>query len=92
MKSRLATGLTLLALVGGSGGALAIGSSGGAGLTKDTSAAKSQYTPGKKVVKCKKGFHKVKNKCVKNKTVVKKKPAPKHATAPAFTGGVNRRS
>lgn len=92
MKSRLATGLTLLALVGGSGGALAIGRSGGAGLARERgNAATSQYTSGKKAVKCKKGSHKVKNRCVKNKAVVfKRKPSPKHLTGPAFTGGVNK--
>ena len=87
MKSRMATGLTLLALVGGSGGALAVaGHSGSSGVAK-RGAASSQYTPGKKTTKCKKGFHKVKNMCVKNKTtVIKKKPAPRRLTGPAFTG------
>ena len=85
MKSRMATGLTLLALIGGSGGAVAIGTTGGATPSRHK-AAQSQYTPGKKTVKCRKGFHKVKNRCVRNKVVIKKKPAPKHLTGPAFTG------
>jgi hypothetical protein len=89
MKSRLATGLTLFALVAGSGGALAIGSSGGGHAVKKN-AATSQYTPGKKSVKCRKGFHKVKNRCMRNKVVVKKKPAPKRLTGPAFTGAADR--
>lgn len=46
LKTRLATGFTLLALVGGSGGALAIAGSGGSGQVK--SAASSQYKPPKK--------------------------------------------
>ncbi len=43
MKARLATIFTLLALVGGTGGALAIASSGGSGQVH--SAAVSQYKP-----------------------------------------------
>jgi hypothetical protein len=46
MKARLATIFTLLALVGGTGGALAIAASGGSGQA--TSAAVSQYKPHKK--------------------------------------------
>ncbi len=90
MKSRMATGFTLLALIGGSGGAVAIGTTGGAGLPSKDKAAKSQYTPGKKTVKCHKGQHKVKNRCVRNKVVIKKKPSPKHLTGPAFTGAPDR--
>lgn len=86
MKSRMATGLTLLALIGGSGGAVAIGTTGGAAISSKQKAAQSQYTPGKKTVKCRKGFHKVQNRCVRNKVVIKKKPSPKHLTGPAFTG------
>lgn len=46
LKTRLATGFTLLALVGGSGGALAIAGGGGSGPAH--SAASSQYKPPKK--------------------------------------------
>jgi hypothetical protein len=91
MKSRLATGVTLLALIGGSGGAVAIGTTGGASVASKQKAAQSQYTPGKKTVKCHKGFHKVKNRCVRNKVVIKKKPSPKRLTGPAFTGARDHR-
>jgi hypothetical protein len=43
MKARLATTFTLLALVGGTGGALAVAGSGGSGTNH--SAAASQYHP-----------------------------------------------
>lgn len=46
MKPRLATIFTLLALVGGTGGALAVASSGGSGHGQ--SAAASQYKPGQR--------------------------------------------
>ena len=80
-----------MALIGGSGGAVAIGATGGAAVRSKQKAAQSQYTPGKKTVKCKKGFHKVKNRCVRNKVVIKKKPSPKHLTGPAFTGARDHR-
>jgi len=91
MKSRLATILTLVALVGGSGGALAVAGGGSGGVSPHASAATSQYTPTKK--KCKKGTHKVKGRCVKNKSLIikRKKPSPKHLTGPAFTGARDKR-
>lgn len=89
MKQRLATGVTLLALVGGSGGALAVAGGSSGGSQGRSSAAASQYTPSKK--KCKKGSHKVSNRCVRNKVVIKKKPAPKRLTGPAFTGAKDHR-
>ena len=62
MKERLATVATIFALVGGTGGAIAIGASGSHGASRG--AASAQYNNGKK--KCKKGFHPSHGKCVKN--------------------------
>jgi hypothetical protein len=86
MKSRMATVLTLFALVGGSGGALAVAGNSGGAASKHANSAQSQYSPGKHRVTCRKGFHKVGNRCVRNKTVIKHKPTPKRLTGPAFTG------
>jgi hypothetical protein len=63
MRSRLASVFTIVALLGGTGGAIALGQSGSPAGTQH-GAATAQYKPSKK--KCRKGFHRVGNKCVKN--------------------------
>lgn len=87
MKSKLATIGTLLALLGGTGGAFALGSKGnGNGYVKG--AATAQYVLGKTTTKtpkkCKKGKKlNKKGVCVAAKKSVK---AVRRARRPAFTG------
>jgi hypothetical protein len=59
MKARMATIFTLLALVGGTGGALAVAGSSGSGTNK--SAAASQYKPKKHHHHCRINGHYYKN-------------------------------
>lgn len=63
MRSRVASVLTVVALVGGTGVAIATGENGSA-VHGQGGAATAQYKPTKK--KCPKGFHRVGSKCVKN--------------------------
>jgi hypothetical protein len=63
VKERIATVATIFALVGGTGGAIAIGASGLHGGSQG-GAATAQYNS--KKTKCRKGTHRVRNKCVKN--------------------------
>lgn len=88
MKERLATTATIFALVGGTGGAIAVGASSSHGGPHGGAAA-GQYNS--KTLKCKKHTHRVGNHCVKNasksKAGVKGVKGTRGATrAPTSTG------
>ena|SRR5947209_8727494 len=76
MRSRIATIVTMLALVAGTGGAIAVGQ-GGSGGSPQAGAASGQYKPGKGCGD-KNHKHKKRNQCKPPKK--HKKPKKKHAT------------
>jgi hypothetical protein len=84
MKQRLVTVFTLLALVGGSGGALAIAGSGGSGQVH--SAASGQYKPGQRC-----GKHKNQPCPTHRGPCIYKGHYHKHCPVPGSTKGVHYR-